>query len=83
MSSVGVAFSLAEVPLALAHQGPLVPLHALQLLLCTHAAPGGLGQRLRLLVGRVQLLQGTLRSLLGQIVREREDGRRDMRWVVP
>ena len=49
---------LAEVPLAVADQRPLVALHALQLLLGAHAAPCRAG-------GGVGLVQGTLGPLLG------------------
>lgn len=67
--------ALAEVPLALAYQRPLVALHALQLLLGAHAAPwqAAPGRRLLGLRGRGQALQGTLGSLLGK--RAEEEGR--------
>lgn len=60
----GGALALAEVPLALSNQRPLVALHPLQLLLRGHpparlAAGGLLSFR-----GRRQALQGTLGSLL-------------------
>lgn len=60
----GEAFSVAEVPLTLAHQRLVVALHPLQLLLCGHAASGLTAGRLHALCRRGKTLQGTLGSLL-------------------
>lgn len=54
---------VAEVPLAVAHQCPLVALHALQLLFGAHAAAGLAGRTVRT-YGCTQIIQGTLGSLL-------------------